>query len=264
MLKLMGAVIVALGLALANGAQAAVVIAGGLSLDKSTRAEFIEVAKRWAPKAIPAEAEDGYALTLGTATIDGAPFSVRARFSGVRDISTLQELELTAKGKSKSGDVQARYGMLSEFLVSPDDHRTLTLGDVTARLSVVNGKDVITFRTRPAEWVRYAVIGGLGLAGILFVYALCHQFIATIFVTVLLGGLSVAFGPASLFLFGPMWAYYLWGYTRKNRVYYQGDSGAAPDELAINPANGQPMVGGMGGMDVHGNTYGSNLNDPHQ
>jgi hypothetical protein len=32
---------------------------------------------------------------------------------------------------------------------------------------------------------------------------------------------------------------------------------------AINPANGLPMVGGQGGMDMHGNSYGSNLNDPH-
>ncbi len=29
------------------------------------------------------------------------------------------------------------------------------------------------------------------------------------------------------------------------------------DETAINPANGLPMIGGMGGIDVEGNPYGT-------
>lgn len=31
----------------------------------------------------------------------------------------------------------------------------------------------------------------------------------------------------------------------------------------INPANGLPMIGGMGGIDIQGNTFGSNFNDSH-
>lgn len=33
------------------------------------------------------------------------------------------------------------------------------------------------------------------------------------------------------------------------------------DAPMINPANGLPMVGGIGGMDIHGNSYGSNYHD---
>jgi len=38
------------------------------------------------------------------------------------------------------------------------------------------------------------------------------------------------------------------------------------DETAINPANGLPMIGGMGGLDIEGNTYGTDsdsFNDDH-
>lgn len=44
-----------------------------------------------------------------------------------------------------------------------------------------------------------------------------------------------------------------------------GFSSTADDyfsDFAINPANGVPMNGGMGGTDWYGNSYGSNLNDP--
>lgn len=33
------------------------------------------------------------------------------------------------------------------------------------------------------------------------------------------------------------------------------------DDMAINPANGMPMVGGMGGVDVEGNPYGTDISD---
>lgn len=33
------------------------------------------------------------------------------------------------------------------------------------------------------------------------------------------------------------------------------------DSFSVNPANGLPMVGGMGGVDVHGNSYGTSFND---
>lgn len=35
------------------------------------------------------------------------------------------------------------------------------------------------------------------------------------------------------------------------------------NDMAINPANGLPMVGGQGGVDVHGNAYGTSMNDHH-
>ncbi len=33
------------------------------------------------------------------------------------------------------------------------------------------------------------------------------------------------------------------------------------DDSAINPANGLPMVGGTGGMDIEGNAYGFDSDD---
>jgi hypothetical protein len=35
-----------------------------------------------------------------------------------------------------------------------------------------------------------------------------------------------------------------------------------PDPFTFNPANGMPMHDGIGGVDVYGNTFGSDLNDP--
>lgn len=32
--------------------------------------------------------------------------------------------------------------------------------------------------------------------------------------------------------------------------------------IAINPSSGMPMVGGISGMDVHGNSWGTNFNEP--
>lgn len=54
--------------------------------------------------------------------------------------------------------------------------------------------------------------------------------------------------------------------SRTTVVYLQPsgqDEAGVAEPPAINPANGLPMVGGQGGVDVHGNSYGSNLNDPH-
>lgn len=36
-------------------------------------------------------------------------------------------------------------------------------------------------------------------------------------------------------------------------------SNAVTDESVINPANGLPMVGGVGGLDVEGNPYGTDF-----
>jgi hypothetical protein len=35
------------------------------------------------------------------------------------------------------------------------------------------------------------------------------------------------------------------------------------DDFAVNPATGLPMVGGTGGVDVHGNPYGTDINEHH-
>ena len=35
------------------------------------------------------------------------------------------------------------------------------------------------------------------------------------------------------------------------------------EDMAVNPATGLPMVGGTGGVDVHGNPYGSDMNEHH-
>ncbi len=42
-----------------------------------------------------------------------------------------------------------------------------------------------------------------------------------------------------------------------------GSTGFDLDSFSVNPANGLPMMGGMGGFDIHGNTFGTDFNDPH-
>lgn len=39
-------------------------------------------------------------------------------------------------------------------------------------------------------------------------------------------------------------------------------SSSFDDGCSINPANGLPMIGGCGGLDIHGNAYGFSDNDP--
>jgi len=34
------------------------------------------------------------------------------------------------------------------------------------------------------------------------------------------------------------------------------------DGIAVNPASGMPMVGGISGLDIHGNSWGTNFNEP--
>ena len=38
-------------------------------------------------------------------------------------------------------------------------------------------------------------------------------------------------------------------------------SSSFDDGCSINPANGLPMIGGCGGLDIHGNTFGFSDND---
>lgn len=35
------------------------------------------------------------------------------------------------------------------------------------------------------------------------------------------------------------------------------------DDFAINPANGNPMVGGIGGVDIGGNPFGTDFSNDH-
>lgn len=32
--------------------------------------------------------------------------------------------------------------------------------------------------------------------------------------------------------------------------------------ITVNPASGMPMVGGISGLDIHGNSWGTNFNEP--
>ncbi len=61
----------------------------------------------------------------------------------------------------------------------------------------------------------------------------------------------------------------LGGYLTEDNLHIRGfdntfDTGFSAGSVMfdINPANGQPMMGGFGGADIYGNTYGTNFNDP--
>jgi len=45
-------------------------------------------------------------------------------------------------------------------------------------------------------------------------------------------------------------------------LFEQSSYSFEPEPFNVNPANGMPMNGGMSGLDIYGNTYGSDLNDP--
>ncbi len=40
-----------------------------------------------------------------------------------------------------------------------------------------------------------------------------------------------------------------------------GSLGCEYDDFAVNPATGLPMIGGTGGVDVHGNPFGSDIHE---
>lgn len=44
--------------------------------------------------------------------------------------------------------------------------------------------------------------------------------------------------------------------------YFISNSTDLNQGIAINPASGMPMVGGISGLDIHGNSWGTNFNEP--
>lgn len=45
------------------------------------------------------------------------------------------------------------------------------------------------------------------------------------------------------------------------QIHNSDTASYSQDDFAVNPATGLPMVGGMGGVDVHGNPFGMDLHD---
>ena len=42
------------------------------------------------------------------------------------------------------------------------------------------------------------------------------------------------------------------------------DTASYRDDFTINPANGLPMIGGVTGLDIEGNPFGTDLHDPFE
>lgn len=48
-----------------------------------------------------------------------------------------------------------------------------------------------------------------------------------------------------------------------NESSSMSDHAMSDDDFMVNPANGLPMVGGMGGMDIEGNPFGIDFSHDH-
>jgi hypothetical protein len=56
-------------------------------------------------------------------------------------------------------------------------------------------------------------------------------------------------------------SFFIW---LRDRVGSLLGSDNQPEPIRINPATGLPMIGGIGGMDVQGNPYGTDLHGHHR
>lgn len=247
--------------ALCSTAHAQAVLVGNIDLSGDTRSAVKAKAAKW-PNTAPAVS--GNTLTVTRAKIDGEVFTVVAEFDGDNDKAKLKKLTFTTKAK-------ASHALLKGFKAEGNSTANFINGDFRADIATIEGKDTITItpivRSEYGDKIiGWAVIAVLVVAVMFFVYAATFQFFASLFVTVICVTLGVGLGPFSILLIGPYWFYTLWKYTQSGVVYYHSgpdDQMGLDDQMAINPANGMPMMGGMGGFDAHGNAYGSSLNDPH-
>lgn len=48
-----------------------------------------------------------------------------------------------------------------------------------------------------------------------------------------------------------------------SNIFGSGYGSSFSDDFAINPANGNPMVGGIGGLDIAGNPFGTDFSNDH-
>lgn len=202
--------------------------------------------------------------------IDGQTYNVEASFDGKLGNRTLSALEMTVVGPS----LKKKPSVLNSFTAIKDKRGEFTQDNLLARWSIFAGKETIRIIENPnnpmiertVEVVKWLAIA---LCAIVAFFSLSY-----FWWWIIGGSLGYVLGNGALgLLVGAAVAslHFLIVYFQSPNLTYvsdgfdSNDSGSTydmNDPMAINPANGLPMIGGQGGIDIHGNTYGSSFNDP--
>jgi hypothetical protein len=239
----------------------------GLVIGKSTPAQVQAQIQKLSPSS--RITTTGETIRAEKVRIDGQTYNVEASFVGNPENAALYALEMTIVGQSTK-----RPAILSTFTANKDKRGEYTHGDMLALWTTSEGRQKITiiqnpnnpFIDRTVEVVKWIAIA---LCAILALFSLNY------FWWWIIGGIVgyvLGNGPWGV-LAGAVVAslHFLINYFQsRNLTYVIDGSGSGSgstydmnDPMAINPANGLPMIGGQGGIDIHGNTFGSNFNDPH-
>lgn len=229
----------------------------------------------------------GNALSIKEVVIEKSKFSVQARFASVQGKQVLSRVILDSRSNDTTdafSEITRGFSQSKSTGKEPSNVLQYEKDAYTARATFYGGDRMsVVFEnnkaaaasaassTAPDDTVKSRIITALewigGIAGVLLVLRSFEYVIWWIVGGVLgyiLGnwavGLMLGIICAVLHL--------LVNYFRRSSsvtvVHFQpsgqNEAGVA-EPPAINPANGLPMMGGQTGVDVHGNPYGSNLND---
>jgi len=244
----------------------------GFTLHESTPEKVIGQIKKLSPKAKISSDDDS--VEAQPVRINKQQYNLLATFEEKDNIRVLSTLELTQQNSSKQ-----KPSVLNGF--KSTESGQYQKGNIIATVVEKDGIKKITFidiknNTANPYWGR--ILEVLKWVGILIGV---YLFFVSLPYLLLWGGIGAVAGyilgdwSVGMF-FGVIIGlihYLIQAATRSKRgtvtiltssPYNQSNSTNFPDNsLAINPANGLPMVGGQSGIDIHGNTYGSNFNDPH-
>jgi hypothetical protein len=171
--------------------------------------------------------------------------------------------------------LKKKPAVLNSFTAIKDKRGEFTQANLLARWSIFAGKETIRIIENPnnpmiertVEVVKWLAIA---LCAIVALFSLSY-----FWWWIIGGSLGYVLGNGALgLLVGAAVAslHFLIVYFQSPNLIYvsdgfdSNDSGSTydmNDPMAVNPANGLPMIGGQGGIDIHGNTYGSSFNDHH-
>jgi hypothetical protein len=237
----------------------------------------------------------GEKIVARKAALDGTMFDVQASFSAKEGKFVLANVVLVLAGAPASGDLQA---LLQGYERASGGAEVYKKAPLDAIVSTAGNQTTITVKAEPVAeagarapnnasaddgWDRAVTVMKwiAGIAAALLVlnslqyilYWIAGAALGYIFGNWAVGlaiGVLVAVIHLLVAIFTPRHRIIL-----DRSIHHSGndvqevhagvqDVHAIEHSLpAFNPANGLPMIGGYGGVDIHGNTYGSSFNDPH-
>jgi hypothetical protein len=229
----------------------------------------------------------GNTLSIKQVVIGKSKFSVRAQFAAVQGKPVLSKVTLDGHGDTATdafSEITRGFEtpsplngkQASNVLQYEKDAytaRATFLGSDRMTVVFEKNKTAVASVATPDDTLKSSLVTALewigGIAGVLLVLR-SFEYVIWWIVGAVLGYILGDWGVGLMLGIICAVIHLVVNYFRRSHgttyVHFQPsaqDEAGGVELPAINPANGLPMVGGQGGMDMHGNSYGSNLNDPH-